>query len=343
VALLVGLVCSPPSSKRPPRHQPAGDVNAPAQEAIVKDSKITWTNHTFNIVWGCEKVSEGCKFCYAESLANRWRGKGALPLWGPGSVRRPMSDAYWAEPAKWNKAAMAAGKPALVFCSSMADVFEDHPELVAPRVRLFRLIEATPWLRWLLLTKRPQNMVRLARDAGWSGAWPETVWAGCTVESQARANERIPHLLTVPARVRFLSCEPLLERVQLHCIPANLQPLDFARDPYGSDYLCTLTGREYEPQRGEYGQARYPRIHWVIVGGESGHGARPFDLAWARSLRDQCGAADVPFFCKQLGARPVGLDWTGGALRLQDKAGADIEEFPEDLRVQRWPSRKIAS
>jgi protein gp37 len=305
------------------------------QEAIVKDSKISWTNHTFNIAWGCQKVSEGCKNCYAESLANRWRGKGALPLWGPGSVRRPMSDAYWAEPAKWNKAAMAAGKPALVFCSSMADVFEDHPELVAPRARLFRLIEATPWLRWLLLTKRPQNMVRLAHGAGWSGAWPETVWAGCTVENQARADERIPHLLAVPARVRFLSCEPLLG-------PLNLESALGTRCPECGGTHSVYAG-DREPVECDVceGSVWYKpggrTVSWVIVGGESGHGARPFDLAWARSLRDQCGAADVPFFCKQLGARPVGLNWAGGPLRLQDKAGADIEEFPEDLRVRQWP------
>ena len=125
------------------------------------DSKIEWTDHTFNIVWGCTKVSPGCKHCYAEGTAV-WRGH---DVWGPDKPRRLLSDAYWREPLKWNAAAQAAGKTARVFCSSMADVFEDR-EGLDERAKLWPLIEETPWLRWLLLTKRPEN-VRDTVPASW--------------------------------------------------------------------------------------------------------------------------------------------------------------------------------
>jgi protein gp37 len=265
----------------------------------MENSKIAWTTHTYNPWWGCQRVSPGCEHCYAETFSKRL-GKA---LWGPTAERQMAADGYWKQPLAWDRKARDANARHRVFCASMADVFEDRPELAAPRARLFRLIEATPHLDWLLLTKRPQNMVKLAQEAGWSGAWPDNVWAGTTVEDQRRANERIPHLLRVPARVRFLSCEPLLEQIDL--------------SPSGCPGLVG-------------------RIDWVIVGGESGPGARPFDLDWARSLRARCKAANVAYFFKQLGSNPVlspgPLTWPASHPK-----GDDPDEWPEDLRVQEFP------
>lgn len=158
-------------------------------------------------------------------------------------------------------------------------------------------------LAWLLLTKRPENMVRLA-PASWANGWPSHVWAGTTAENNEMLRERVPHLLRVLARVRFLSCEPLLEELDL-------------------GHSLVLNPCANKEQRS---------INWVIVGGESGSRARPFDLAWARSIVAQCADAGVPCFVKQLGSRPVGAPPT------RHPAGADPSEWPEDLRVQEWPA-----
>lgn len=244
---------------------------------MAENSKIEWTDHTFNPWWGCVRVSPGCVNCYAETFDKRVHGK-EKAHWGVKAGRRFFGDKHWNEPLKWNAAAAKVGERKRVFCASMADVFEDRPELVEHRARLFALILATPHLDWLLLTKRPENMVRLACDSGWEGEWPENVWAGCTAEDQTRANERISHLLAVPAAIRFLSCEPLLG-------PLNLQP-------WFHGMGITLSLRPILVS---------PSIHWVICGGESGHGARDMKAEWARSLRDQCVSAGVAFHFKQWG------------------------------------------
>lgn len=174
-----------------------------------------------------------------------------------------------------------------VFCASMADVFEDREDLFEPRARLFELIEATPWLDWLLLTKRPENIARHIAEIAtpmceaWDceGRAPENVWLGTTVEDQTRANERIHHLLRVPAAVRFLSCEPLVGPVDLDEVPMD-------------DRCYGVLGNAPDLP---------PGIDWVIAGGESGPKARPMHPDWARSLRDQCAAAGVAFFFKQWG------------------------------------------
>lgn len=289
----------------------------------MKDSKIEWTHHTFNPWWGCQRVSPGCENCYAETFSARLGRK----LWGPGAMRKPASDSYWAQPLKWNSAALAASERHRVFCASMADVFEDRRELDAHRDRLWALIEATPALDWLLLTKRPENMPALA-PARWSKAWPSNVWAGTTVEDQRRAEDRIPILLAVPATVRFLSCEPLIGKVDLTKVED---------DELGAKWNALEMG-----------------IHWVIVGGESGHGARVFDLGWARSIVHQCKDAGVAVHVKQLGA--AASDPENGiagaalkisseaaqlvSLRLRDRKGGDWSEWPEELRVRQYPVRK---
>jgi protein gp37 len=261
---------------------------------VGESSAIAWTDHTFNPWWGCERVSPGCQNCYAETFAKRVGHGGSKPvIWGKRAERRFLSDAHWREPIKWDRDAAAAGRPALVFCASMADVFEARPELDEPRARLFRLIDETPNLIWLLLTKRPQHVIRMS-PARWlaTGLWPENVWVGTTVENAAMATERIPWLAEIPAPVRFLSMEPLLEAVSLE------------------DHLW----HGFDPTRRE--------IDWVIVGGESGPGHRPFDPAWARTLRDECTEAGVPFFFKQHGGATAKA---GG--HLLD--GEVIQQFPE--------------
>lgn len=245
---------------------------------VAKDSKISWTHHTFNPWRGCTKVSDGCKHCYAETMSKR--NPAVLGLWGPQGVRAPAAESYWKQPERWNHEAQASGERRRVFCASLADAFEgpetmpveSWPVVEAARTRLFALVERTRWLDWLLLTKRPENMPRFA-PLSWARGWPDNVWAMTSVENQKEADRRIPLLLQVPAKVRGLSCEPLLGDVDLtHWLK------------YG----------EFSP----YGRRA---IHWVIVGGESGADARPMFAAWARSLRDQCIDAGVAFHFKQHG------------------------------------------
>lgn len=242
-----------------------------------ENSKIEWCDHTFNPWMGCTKVSDGCKHCYAETLMDKRWGK---VQWGPQGERVRTSAGYWQQPLKWNRQAKADGVRRRVFCASLADVFEDRQELEPWRIDLMKLIEQTTWLDWLLLTKRPENVVRqieLAQDQAGAGidAWGwllrTGVWIGTSVEDQKTANERIPRLLAIPAAVRFLSVEPLLGSV---------------------DFMQVLTPASPDALRG---------IQWVIVGGESGQAARPMHPDWVRSIRDRCQAAGIPFFFKQWG------------------------------------------
>lgn len=225
----------------------------------MQNSTIEWTDHTFNLVWGCQRVSPGCEHCYAETLAHRY----GFDVWGPAKTtdRRTMSANYWSQPLRWNAAAEKAGQRKRVFCCSMADVFEDHPTNEQERPKLWALIEQTPWLDWQLLTKRPENITRMVPPA-WLDKPRRNVWYGTSAEDQRRFDERLPHLLTVPAQVRFLSCEPLLGPINL-----GLFRIGVARGLTVPFWMA---------------------INWVICGGESGAGARPMHPDWARSLRDQC-------------------------------------------------------
>jgi protein gp37 len=237
---------------------------------------IEWTDHTFfNPWWGCAKVSPACDHCYAEAWDKRTGGA----HWGPHAERRTFGDKHWNEPLRWNAAAEKAEVRRRVFCASMAHA----PE--GARERLWNLIRETPHLDWQLLTKRPQNIAKML-PADWGDDGYPNVWLGTTVENQAEAERRIPHLLAVPARVRFLSCEPLLGPVDLDCVPWPVGWRD--KDDVISDGVDPL---------------RYTRAHldWVIAGGESGAGARPTNPDWFRDLRDQCFAAGIPFFFKQHG------------------------------------------
>ena len=228
-----------------------------------KDSSIEWTDHTFNPWWGCSKVSPGWVNCYAET----WARRVGTAVWGKDADRRFFGEKHWDEPVKWNAAAALEEKRKRVFCASMADVFELRSDLDKWREKLWELIDETPWLDWLLLTKRPEN---IEVKSPWTKDWPNNVWLGTTVEDQTRASERLPVLLQFPAKRRFLSCEPLLGPIDLRAWtsnrPKNLQPID-----------------------------------WVIAGGESGANARVMLPGWARTLRDQCQQAKIPFHFKQWG------------------------------------------
>jgi protein gp37 len=282
---------------------------------------IEWTDFTFNCWWGCAPVGPGCDHCYAEVLAARFG-----VAWGPGAARRFFGDKHWAEPLAWDRAAKKAGKRARVFCLSMGDVFDNEVEQ-AVRERLWALIRATPNLDWLLLTKRIGNAPKML-PGNWREGYPNA-WLGISIVNQDEADRDIPKLLNTPAAVRFVSYEPALGPVHFD--------------------------RAWFDNQGESEFDVLPTINWLIVGGESGPKARPFDLALARSVVKQCKAAGVAVFVKQLGAhiitdgmsgpgrhwpRSTGLFDTGkGNFRkhLCDRKGGDPAEWPEDIRIRQFP------
>jgi len=273
---------------------------------MAADTKIEWCDHTFNPWIGCMKVSTaatcggGCDGCYAEvsTPVRVLRAKG-IETWGPHAARHRTSPSNWATPRRWNALHEAFfaehGRRQRVFCASLADWLDNAVD-VELLVDLLGLIRVTPDLDWLLLSKRIGNWRnRLEAAAEWlrerlttaaeatvallrwierwlGGNPPANVWLGATVVNQLEADRDIPKLLNTPARVRFLSMEPLLGAVDLHL-------------PWFS-----MPGMRYRPL-----------LHWIICGGESGPHARPMHPDWARSLRDQCQAVGVPFLFKQHG------------------------------------------
>lgn len=267
-----------------------------------ENSKIEWTDHTFNPWFGCTKISPACQHCYAES----WAKRSGLVKWGDSAPRRKSSTTKWREPLKWNREAAVSGQRKKVFCASLADVFEDRPELVDWRKELFELIAKTPDLDWLLLTKRPENIERLCRPIAITKDWyfPSNVWLGTTVENDDY-QRRVIDLFANRRRasVLFLSCEPLLGPVDLSSITCTC-PTKCLND--GSTFSCTLQGT----------------IDWVIAGGESGGGYRPLNVDYARQLRDQCLSAGVPFFFKQHGGA---MSKSGGCLL----DGVEYKQFPK--------------
>lgn len=294
---------------------------------MARDSKIEWTDDTFNPVIGCAKVAPGCQHCYAERMSARIVSR----KWGTeaaGGVRVRTSEKYWNDPIRWNRKAEKAGIRRRVFCASWADVFEDFAGPIvwhdgrpvinrwseAPytmndvRADLFRLIDRTPWLDWLLLTKRPENIRRFAYDAwaekvsghvsqneGDGRRWKPrgNVWLGTSIAVQADADANIPALQKCRelSPVLFLSCEPLLGPVDLKLGSAG--------------------------------------IDWVIAGGESGPHARPMRPAWVRWLRDQCQAESTPFFFKQWGEWGAVHQPIGGAAdrAINGKIDCDFGEW----------------
>lgn len=274
----------------------------------------TWCPHrgewipgfTFNPWWGCEKISPACKHCYAAALAKRYR----YDVWGANAPRRLLSDDNWRKPYRWARRAREAGVRLKVFCGSMCDWAErpTDPDLLAIldelRIRLWRTIEDTQELDWLLLTKRPEN-APLVLPVDWvnpppmrSFGIPPNVWIGTTAENQEEADRRIPELRRLRARVLFVSYEPALGDVDWS---AHL-----------GAWRCRICGRRGEAPRPDrcptgnlcasvVGGSLDPQVSWLITGAESkGSGpGRPTDPDWFRSARDQAAAAGVNFFLKQ--------------------------------------------
>lgn len=363
---------------------------------MAENSKIEWTNSTFNPWRGCTKVAAGCEHCYAETMSKRNPEK--LGIWGDKGTRVLASEAMWQDPLKWNQQATDAifaaewDKPLpprpRVFCASLADVFEDwrgeirnhngtvlckHPDtgkmclagnarycesftMDDARRRLFALIDLTPELNWLLLTKRPENIRRmwpcpLDTDGDGNchvcsrgrGHYRPNVWLGTSIAEQKDADRNIPELLKCRdlSPVLFVSAEPLLG------------PIDLST-------TCITPSRETMGLDGPYRSEPDAGIDWLIAGGESGPHARPCCLEHIDDLRRQCEAAGVPFFAKQLGAFPVTTNanlwdfadprldpWgdfaASGRYRLQDAKGGDWNEWPQELRVRQFPKVTIAA
>lgn len=280
------------------------------------DTKIEWCDFTFNSWLGCSKVSPGCDHCYAERFGKRFG-----IAWGPGQPRKRTSDANWREPLRWNARAKREGRRYRVFCASLADVF-DNEVPAAWRAELFALIELTPHLDWLLLTKRVGNVTRMLEHPGMPKAGlPANAWLGATVVNQEEADRDIPKLLATPAAVRFLSIEPILGEINLDAHYRN----------------GAFSDRE--------------RICLVIVGGESGPSARPTAIEHIRSIVVQSRLYGFKVFVKQLGSKPFERAGDCGHRRLPDDAegrrygfpdmrdpkGGDPSEWPEDLRVREFP------
>ncbi len=352
---------------------------------MAETTGISWARSTFNPFIGCTKVGPGCDGCYAEALDARHKWGGATH-WGPGVPRYRTSPSNWKNPLKWNAqakferdaGALWNGRPGYwpVFCASLADVFDNEvPQ--GWRADLWELIEATPYLSWLLVTKRIGN-VRSMVPAHWlqasdglhpnrDGFFPPNVRILITVINQEEADRDVPKLLELPCR-NGISYEPALG-------PIDFARLSIKRDPGTIVFGGIPNNAHINALRGYNDNGRDVRIEWLIVGGESTQGkhkARPFRIEWARSTVRQCRAAGVPVLVKQLGSFVVDrndagfdgceptawpacveanceiehniwgyLDEHQGAdcrVRLKDRAGADLTEWPDDLRVQEFPA-----
>jgi len=290
---------------------------------MADQTAIEWCDSTFNPWIGCTRVSPACDDCYAaRSTPARTLGV----VWGTGEQRRRTSDANWKLPAQWQRQAAAFqaqhGRRRRVFCASLADVF-DNEVPTSWRVDLLRLIEATPDLDWLLLTKRIGNVDRMLDEAARLMPevlrWPlPNVWLGATVVNQAEADRDVPKLLRTPAAVRFLSVEPMLGPINLTSVPVGGGHGHHEFDPIITGNALRRADREA------------PHLHWVICGGESGPKARPMHPDWARSLRDQCADAGVPFLFKQWGEW-VEADRDGDTVTATEASGIDLEERRYDL------------
>ena len=300
-------------------------------------TKIQWADATWNPWLGCTKVSAGCAHCYAENTTRarvlRSQGK---ETWGKGAQRSRTSGATWKVPLRWDTEVAAHPDYRTKVFPSLCDWLDDEVP-IEWLADFLKLIHDTPNLDWLLLTKRPENWYGrlvevLEHDAGfpikdieneepetdfgqfvnnWTGGtpFPANIWLGTSVENQEMADKRIPELLKVPARIRFLSVEPMLGPINL--IKLNLKDI-----------------------------ARIDGIGWVIIGGESGPKARPCHVEWIRGIVNQCGVAGVSCFVKQLGSCPTSNNSDGSGMwvtRVKNKKGGDPAEWPADLRVRQFP------
>ncbi len=335
-------------------------------------SPIEWTDTTWNPVRGCSRVSAGCENCYAERVAWRFKGEGkpyeglvrevnGRPVW-TGQIR--LLDAALNEPRRWRK-------PRRVFVNSMSDLF--HQGVPTGFIdRVFLTMALSPQHQFQVLTKRPDRMLQYVLEAhghrtqslhAWvrgGGAWPPAnVWLGVSVEDQATADQRVPLLLETPAAVRWVSYEPALG------------PVDF--EPYLHCPRCGYTNDDAALHLDHNlcdGKPNPPVLDWVVVGGESGPGAREFNVRWAVDTVKACKAAGVPVFVKQIGSLPI--YWCAGRLAdpdpdvpydddfcdgyeasehghcsmhftqrcawIGDRSGRNMNEWPPAIRVREYPA-----
>lgn len=317
------------------------------------ETSIEWTDKTWNPVRGCSRVSPGCVNCYAERQAARFAGESGPfhgfvtrvnghPAW-TGKVE--LIDKHLEDPVRWKQ-------PKRIFVNSMSDLF--HEGLPPQAIKdVFDVMRRAHWHQYQILTKRAARMLTVLRYLEIDPL--PNVWLGVSVEDQQRADERIPLLLQTPAAVRFVSYEPALG------------PVDFCNLPSASGigrYLDALSNAGVDP-----GALIPNKLDWIIIGGESGPNARPFDIEWARNTVAQCKSAGVACFVKQLGANPeesisatlegyeIRLTFSAAKLHeldrkeaaleghkwmrripLNDRKGGDMSEWPEDLRVREFPN-----
>jgi protein gp37 len=306
---------------------------------------IEWTEQTWNPTTGCDRISPGCDNCYALTMAKRLKGMGSAKYQndgnpttsGPGFALTVHPDAVNA-PLSWRK-------PRRVFVNSMSDLF--HARVSVEFITdVWRVMEMTPQHTFQILTKRPERLARVLAKVHWVLGRTEplpNVWLGTSVENQKYADLRIPALLAAPAAVRFLSMEPLLGPVDLcgPIVPGRGRPtltywLD-GRPGWGPDQTDDR-GRVFQQL------AVGPALDWVIVGGESGPGARPMDVAWVRQIVEQCQHSKTPVFVKQLGsvwARDTA--WGGKTVAgHRDTKGGNPGYWPADLRVREYPAARTA-
>lgn len=329
------------------------------------DTKISWANDSINFWWGCTERGVGCRNCYAKPFAARF----GFDAWGPHAPRYVVASAEKTL-RKLDRRAQREGRPRLVFLNSMSDFFEEHhgpvlnwdgtpseETLDSLREKAILLADRLQWVRLLILTKRPENIlqmwppmsVEVGGTCGPGASGPcgtvsldnlqrQNVWLGVSISTQADADRNIPELLECRylSPVLFASAEPMIEGVDLRRYLGNGHP-----DRYGNGSLhddpseCPLW----------YDWCNCPHIDWVIIGGESGPNARPCRVEWICSLVDQCRVAGVPCFVKQLGSNAIGLKTIGpngsgdtmGRWEMRDPKGGDPAEWPEDLRVREFP------
>lgn len=273
----------------------------------MKNSKIPWTAHTFNPWWGCEPKDAGCKNCYARELAHRF-GHECFD----DNPRRIMSDSYFKKPMKWNEEAEGLAERPRVFLGSMCDFAEDLPEVKEAREKTVELIKVCTNLDWLFLTKRPGNYLKVLPFQWSKDGAPDNVWLGTSASDWKSLEKRYSdmHMVitTFFPNVTFLSLEPLLE---------NVVPFDHpSRNPHSDPLLI---------------------YDWILVGGESGPKARPFDPAWAMKILAYCEEQHKPAFMKQFGtvhAKKAG--W-------KDSKGEDMTEWPPEFQRREFPTFTLES
>lgn len=296
---------------------------------------IEWTDEVWNPVTGCSKVSPGCKRCYAERVFPRSYARFGRKFTDVQTHANRLD-----QPLRWKR-------PRKIFVNSMSDLFHDDVpfEFI---FSAFNTMAACERHTFQILTKRPKRMLEFfewleqknknhqpVRRMQLGATWPlPNVWLGVSVEDQKYADERIPILMQTPSAIRFVSYEPALGPVDFEKVPL---PDAYFRSVGVAGCLQPLTEKETEPDDYRYWGRKGLKLDWVIVGGESGHGARGMDLDWVRSTIKQCQAAGVACFVKQLGRNPR-QDQTAVNLDLDQTHGGNWLEWPEDLRVRQYPN-----